>query len=202
MEQNPDVGIAKAKYGMLHGENLVATLENLEYMAIDSKYEGKATSAKLGTGASIYRVKAIKDVGGFDDCIRAAGEDADAEYRIRNAGWLLYKGTTALFYENHKKTWKDLWDENFWYGYGGCFILNKNRQRVTFAALSAGLLHSFIAYKITRRKAAFLLPLQHAFKKVAWFFGFVKGKIDTYKQGNTNHQKTCEVSPIRVFGII
>jgi len=184
MEQNPNVGIAKARYGMLHGENVVATLENIQYIAIDSKYEGKVNPEKLGTGASIYRVEAIRQVGGFDFHIKGAGEDADAESRIRNAGWLLYKGTPALFYERHKKTWKDLWDENFWYGYGGHYILHKNRQTVPFAALSAGLLHSFTAYKITHRKVVFLLPLQHAFKKIAWYFGFVKGKIDGYKHSS------------------
>jgi len=124
-------------------------------------------------------------VGGFDDHITGVGEDMDAESRIRNAGWLTYMGTTALFYERRRRTWKDLWNESFWYGYGGHDILRKNRsifalyKMIPPAGLLAGVWYSTIAYRMTRRKLAFLLPVQFVFKTIAWSFGFAKGKLDS-----------------------
>lgn len=113
----------------------------------------------------------------------------DAEYRIRNAGWLLYLGTPALFYERHKKTWKALWSEYFWHGYGGYHIIRKNSDIAAFykmvppAGFLAGVWYSLLAYKVMRRKIVFLLPLQYTFKRVAWCFGFVKGQIEGCKRG-------------------
>jgi len=36
------------------------------------------------------------------------------------------------------------------------------------------------AYKLTRQSVVFLLPLQYAFKKIAWYFGFAKAHFDGY----------------------
>ena len=195
MQQNPTVGIAKARYETYPEEKLVAALENIAYIAVDSRYGGKVTSRTLGTGGSIYRVKAIKQVGGFDAYITGVGEDMDAEYRIRNAGWLLYKGTPALFHERRRKTWKDLWDEGFWHGYGVHYIFRKNRgiialyKMVPPAGFLVGVWYSTIAYKITRRKTVFLLPLQYTFKRIAWCLGFAKGQIEKYKHRNDKLQQ-------------
>jgi len=186
MQQNPNVGIAKARHGNWPGENLVGFLENIAFQAVDFKYRGKVVSRALGTGGSIYRVEAIRQVGGFDSHITGVGEDADAEHRIRKAGWLLYRATSALFYERRRKTWKALWGEGFWHGYGGHYILRKNSgvlalyKMTPLAGFLAGVWYSIIAYKIMRRKIVFLLPLQYAFKRLAWCFGFAKGQIDEY----------------------
>lgn len=195
MQHNPKVGIAKARYGNYPAENLVAALENFAYMAVDFKYGGKATSKTLGTGGSIYRVKAVKQVGGFDECITGSGEDMDVEYRIRNTGWLLYIASPATFYERRRKTWKALWDEGFWHGYGMHYILRKNRGIVAVYKMSppagfiVGAWYSTIAYKIIRRKAVFLLPFQYAFRRIAWCFGFLKGQIDEYRRHAKNYRK-------------
>jgi len=190
MQQNPTVGIAKATYGTYPRENLVGTLENIAYQAVDSKYGGKVSSRPLGTGGSIYRVEAIKQVGGFDNRISGVGEDMDAEYRVKHAGWLLYRATPALFYERRRKTWKDLWKEAFWHGYGGHYLLRKNRGIATLykmtplAGFVAGVWYSIIAYKLIHRMWVFLLPIQYAFKRIAWCFGFAKGQIDGYRHVN------------------
>lgn len=189
MQQNPTVAIAKARYGTCPEENLVGLLENIAFQAVDFRYPGRVRSRVLGTGGSIYRVKAIRQVGGFDDQISGVGEDADAEYRVRKAGWVLYRATPAVFYERRRKTWRALWDEGFWHGYGGHRILRKNSRTITFYKMSppvgfvAGVWYSIIAYKFTGRKRIFLLPLQYAFKRMAWCFGFVKGQIDGRKKG-------------------
>ena len=191
MEQNPTVGVAKARYGIYPQKNLVGALEDIGYLAVDFKYGGEVTASRaLGTGGSIYRVKAIRQVGGFDDYISGVGEDLDAEYRIRNAGWMLYRATPALSYERRRKTWKDLWKEGFWHGYGGHYLLRKGKGIFTLykmnpvAGFLAGAWYSTIAYKITHRKIVFLLPLQYTFKRMAWCFGFIRGQIEEYKKGD------------------
>ncbi len=189
MQQNPRVGIAKARYGTWHGENLIGFLENIASQAVDYKYGGKETSRALGTGGSIYRVEAIKRVGGFDDRIKGVGEDQDIEYRIRKTGWLLHLGAPALFYEKRRKAWKDLWKEYFWHGYGGDYVIRKNSEIITLykmtppAGFVAGVWYSMIAYRMMRRKTVFLLPIHYTFKRIAWFFGFVKGQIGRARAG-------------------
>lgn len=190
MQRNPTVGIAKARYGIHPEENLVGFLENMAYLAVDFKHGKKITSRPLGTGGSIYQVEAIRKVGGFDSHIKGVGEDMDAEYRIRNAGWLLYRGTSATFYEGHRNSWKSLWKEYFWHGYGGHDIYRKNRgilalyKMVPPAGFLAGAWYSTVAYRMMLRKTVFLLPFQYAFKRIAWCFGFIKGQIDRYKHDN------------------
>jgi len=189
MEKNPKVGIAKARYGFSNNENLVQFFENICYAAVDHLHGGKSTSRTLGSGGSIYRIDAIRQVGGFDDNLTGVGEDMDAEFRVRCAGWLLFLGSPAIFYERRRKTLKALWDEGFWYGHGGNFTLQKNKsafnflKMTPFAGLFAGAWYSTVGYKLTRKKAVILLPLQYAFKRMAWCCGFVKGQIDRCKSG-------------------
>lgn len=184
MEQNPKIGIAKARYGILDEENLVGFLENIGYVAVDHMFGGKMTSRALGTGGSIYRVEAIRQVKGFDASIKGAGEDMDAECRIRRSGWFLFLGSPAVFYERRRKSLKSLWDEGFWHGYGEDFTLRKNRkvfallEMTPMAGLVAGTWYSTNAYKLVRKKIVFLLPLQYSFKRIAWCVGFIKGQID------------------------
>lgn len=182
MERNPTVGIGKGKYGVYTRANLVTTLENMEFAVNNLKRSGRTISMPLGTGGSIYRVKAIRQVGGFDQNIIGSGEDMDAEYRIRAAGWLLYV-TPAVFYERHRETWKSLWNEYFWHGKGGRHLFEKNRQFVNLykmlppVALGAELFRVATAYRLTRRKAILLLPFHYVFKRIAWFLGFVKSML-------------------------
>lgn len=187
MQHNPDVGIAKARHGTYSAENLTEFLENIPFQAVDFKYQGIVTSRSLGTGGSIYRVKAIRQVGGFDEQIVGSGEDLDVEYRIKEAGWLLYLGTPAFFYERRRKTWKDIWNHGFWYGYHVHYILRKDMGIIALykmappAAFIAAVWYSILAYKIVRSNWVFLLPFQYTFKRIAWLFGFAKGQIDAHK---------------------
>jgi glycosyltransferase involved in cell wall biosynthesis len=181
MERNPRVGIAKGKYGMQKRNNLVATLEDIEF-ALTFRCEGETNSQSLGTSGCIYRVEAIRKVGGFDPSIKGAGEDTDVENRIRSAGWSLYI-TSAVFYEKRRNTWKSLWSEYFWHGIGASYVFRKNRRGINIykmlppVAIFAELLRVPLAYRLTRRNAALLLPFHYVFKRIAWFLGFIKGKL-------------------------
>lgn len=183
MEKHPEVGIGKAKYEMLVKENTVAALENIPFIIQDSKDERTINSKLPGTGGSIYRVEAIRQVGGFDSEMKGVGEDQDVAYRIRAAGWVLRR-SSAFFYEKRVQSWKDLWDKYLWYGYGDYHLYRKNRnifslyKMVPIAGFVAGVLHTFDAYRLTRRKCVFLLSFHFAFKMTAWCLGFAKGKAD------------------------
>lgn len=182
MEQNLTVGIAGGKFKMYPGENLVATLESIEWLVMDHMHGQKAAPKPVlhRAGGCVYRVKAIRQIGGFDCYIKGALEDLDAEYRIGENGWLTYFTTDAVFCDRRRATWRDLWKENYWYGYGGHYFFHKYRKRISASAFLEGIRRSMFAYKLTRNCVVFLLPFQYAFKKIAWYFGFAKAHFDGY----------------------
>ena len=189
MERNPDVGIAKGKYSLTPGANWIATLEIYSRAAskmVDFNYKVKTRSKAMGTSGCIYRVKAIRQVGGFDENIRGYGEDLDAECRVRTAGWLLC--TTDVRFQDYERrglTWKNLWNRYLKRGYDTHHFLDKNKGMIALykmlppAAFLAGLLHALTVYKLTRQKVAFLLPLQSTFKMTAWWLGFIRCHLDS-----------------------
>ncbi|MCK4478507.1 glycosyltransferase [Candidatus Bathyarchaeota archaeon] len=184
MEKNPMVGIAKAKYGAFPEENLIATLENIPFLVDDihSGNEWKTASKLPGTGGSIYRVEAINQVGGFDYHLKGTGEDQDAAFRIKEAGWSICR-TNAVFYEQRSKTWKAIWEKYVWYGHGDYDLYLKNRRifsllkMTPFAGFIAGVLYAIPAYRLLRRKVVFLLPIHFTFKMTAWCLGFLIGYL-------------------------
>ena len=185
MDKNPDVGVGKGRYGMYDESSLVAYLENIEAIVEFLGSEQKALSKPLGTGGCIYRIEAIRQVGGFNEKVKGAGEDVEAEYRIRKAGWLL-KITPAEFYEMRVKSLKALWDEYFWHGSGGRFISSKIEPSSILyrmfppAGILTELLRSFNAYNLVHRKVVFLLPLHWIFKRIAWSLGFAISYVQGY----------------------
>lgn len=181
MNKNPKVGIAKARHGMMDQESVVAVLENVPFMVYDSK-DGSVNSKLPGTGGSIYRVEAIRQVSGFDSGMRGVGEDQDAAFRIREAGWIL-KRSSAIFYERRVQTWDGVWRKWFWYGFGDYDLYCKNRGVFSLFRMTplAGFVNGFLyiadAYRLIRRKSVILLPFHFAFEMAAWCTGFVSGDI-------------------------
>ncbi|MHA1267705.1 MAG: glycosyltransferase [Candidatus Helarchaeota archaeon] len=182
MEQKPKVGIAKARYGFMRGENIVASLENIPFIVFDSK-NGSLYSKLPGTGGAIFRVEAIRQVNGFDDRLKGVGEDQDVAYRIKVAGWRIER-SHALFFERRVQSWKRLWQKYFWYGHGDYTLYLKNRKifsiyrMIPLAGFVAGASLIFYAYRLTKCKTVFLLPFHFAFKMAAWCAGFTKSKIE------------------------
>jgi glycosyltransferase involved in cell wall biosynthesis len=184
MERNPKVGIAKARPIMVKEESVVAVLENVPFLLHASK--NVSLDSKLpGTGGSIYRVEAIRQVRGFDSEMRGVGEDQDIAYRIREAGWLL-KRTHVGAYDKRAQSWNELWKKYVWYGRGNYLLHKKYRgiiriyKMIPPAGLIAGLLCSFHAYRLTGDKLVFILPLHFIFKSTAWCWGFILGHLDMY----------------------
>ena len=108
---NPSIGVIGANMKGRLRNSLVAKLEAI---AQSRDYEfgvirdWRKNPKKLGTGGSIFRLAAIRKVGGFDLEIRGAGEDSDITTRIKSAGYLLILGQAEYEHE-FKQNLKSLW---------------------------------------------------------------------------------------------
>jgi glycosyltransferase involved in cell wall biosynthesis len=180
MERHPDVGIAKAKYGMLPKDNTIAFLENVVYVIEDSKKERLLSIP--GTGGSIYRVEAIRSVR-FDESFKGAGEDLDVAYRVSKCGWSIRR-SDAIFFERQRTTWKALWQKYFWWGCGMFNVFYKHRNLIKVYRMSppasfiAGLIRVPLGFKLSNSKVLLILPFHFAFKSMAWLLGFSKGYLN------------------------
>jgi glycosyltransferase involved in cell wall biosynthesis len=188
MEQHPKVGIAGGKYNVHIGHGLAADLENIVY-AVDSVFKPRANASKFGylPGAegAIYRVEAIRGVGGFDTKINGAAEDTEMAYRVRAKGWQLAT-TKETFTESTRASWQSLWKQYIWYGKGGHYIFHKDPSSLNLIKMSpiggfiAGILRSPDAYLLTHKSAFFLLPVHYTYKRLAWLLGFNKAHLNGY----------------------
>jgi glycosyltransferase involved in cell wall biosynthesis len=178
MDTHPDVGIGKARYEMRDEKNIIAFLESLPFVVATLNTQFQYFKLP-GTGGSIFNIKAIRQVDGFDNSLKGVGEDQDVAYRIALEGWKI-RLSNASFFEKRENTWNSLWKKYDWYGYGNYELHRKNRKIIKIykmippAGFLAGLFYSFSAYRLTGYKAVFLLPLHFVFKSVAWCWGFIK----------------------------
>lgn len=185
MERNPAVGIGRAKYGIWPESGPIAYLENVPFVVETSKYGKSVPLGICGTEGAIHRVKAMRQVGGFDVNIKGAAEDVDLARRILAVGWAA-EVTNATFYELCRETWRDLWNEYCWWGYGGHFSFHKAMDMSMPLKMSplggflAGCLRFPAAYKLTRRKLLLLLPFHYALKRLAFCYGFTKAHAEGY----------------------
>jgi glycosyltransferase involved in cell wall biosynthesis len=185
IERNPKVGIGRARYGIWPESGPVAFLENIPFVVETLRHNENVPLGICGTEGAIYRVNAMKQVGGFDVNIKGAAEDTDLAYRVLAAGWTA-QVTDAIFYELCRDSWKDLWNEYSWWGQGGHFEFHKKRKvelpfkMSPIGGFLAGCLRFPAAYKLTRRKLLFILPFHYAFKRLAYCFGFTKAHYEGY----------------------
>jgi glycosyltransferase involved in cell wall biosynthesis len=179
MEKNPNVGAACGRE-IFHGENVVDVLESANTLQTNPH---KTTEVDVvDVGGAIYRLETMNQVGGFDPNLKGAGEDVDITTKIKETQWKLSL-SPAKFYHRHRKTWRSLWAEYSWFGYGMHYVNHKHRRRFSAnyippIAFVQGLRRSFRIYKQIHQKKAFLLPLHYVFKHTAWFFGFVQSHRD------------------------
>ena len=185
MDRNPNVGIGRARYGIWTKSGPVAYLENIPFVVESMRAHTKVPLGICGTEGAIYRTAAVKQAKGFDINIRGAAEDVDLARRILATGWSA-SITEATFYELCRESWKELWVEYAWWGYGAHYGFHKDRDVSMLFKLSplGGLLAGFLrflpAYRLTRRSLMLLLPFHYAFKRFAFCYGFTKAHIDGY----------------------
>ncbi len=177
MEQNPKVGAATGRYMYMEGESFIASLHNLWQSATFNGY--------IGNDATIYRIKAISQAGGFDKRMKGACEDIDLIRRIKACGWIFSVNEKAKFYHFCRQTWKELWSEYVWYGEGGYYLVKKTRRKISWRQIPiitfvGGVKVAFMAYKMMKKKKSFLIPFLLVFENLAWWFGFIKAHFYGY----------------------
>lgn len=189
MEQNSQVGVATGKY--IHRKDahptLPAMLQSLSKYVVSIEFTRTREHRGLPPNdTSIYRVKASKQVGGFDKKIKGAGEDEDIIMRIRKKGWLLSVNEKAKFYVFPRETWQRLWLAYCWRGYGKHYLGHKHiglhvgMRSIPLVYFFLGFKVGLKAYKLTFQKKSLLLPLAYVFMKIAWWFGLMKGHREGY----------------------
>ena len=189
MAQRPQVGVAAGIY--VYRENAHMTLPAL-FQSLSKRVDSlefadaREFHGLPPTDATIYRVEASRQVGGFCREIRGASEDEDIFTRIRRRGWLLSVNRRARFYAHPRETWQGIWTESSWFGYGKHFLSHKrgDLQKLAYNSPVLFFFTSFRvggkAYRLTLRKEAFLLPLGYVFSTIAWWFGFLRAHAEGY----------------------
>jgi len=179
MKKNPHLGGARGIREVTNRTSLTGKLENLSLLL-------RITRRSVFDGHGIFRVKAIRQVGGFDTRIKRCGEDIDLIARMMEAGWP-FSVSDVKFY--HKSgSWNHVWNTSMGYGYGYHYRKHKHKYRDPVVpwsrsfpiVLTIGLRDSAIAYKLTHQKISFLLPFHYLFRSIPWWLGFAKSHIEGY----------------------
>ncbi|MGB9841306.1 MAG: glycosyltransferase [Candidatus Bathyarchaeales archaeon] len=137
-------------------------------------------------GATLCRVEALNDVGGFDRRITGASEDTDLVFRLVAQCWKLAINPSATFVHKQRETMKDLLKKGIWYGYGGHFMGHKyaSASKVIFRIppiyFISGLKFSRKAYVKYFEKKAFLIPIVTTVFSVGWCLGLILGHLSGY----------------------
>lgn len=185
MEENPRIGAAKAGYGFSYTGNIVADIENLRTLKPLLITHSLKSENLSGTGAAIFRLQALEKAGYFDERIRGAGEDIDMAVRITHQGWNLAT-SPAIFYESYRKTWKGLWKEYYWWGYGMHYVANKHRgtiilwTRLPLVSFIKGVFQALAAFKLTHKTRLLIYPFHVYYKRTAWLLGFLDSHFDKF----------------------
>ena len=193
METHPKVGIAKGRQSLKAGPSLLGTLEAYSRAASRMvNYQSKKAKFKsLGTGGAIYRVEALRHVGGFDETMRGYYEDFDVELKVKALGWALDTVDVEFCdYERKVLDYRAIWKRYWLRGYFVHYFLHKNRGAVQvykmspLIALVAGLLDAVKLYPFTGKIMVFSLPIVFLFKTCAWNMGFLASHLDSYEPDN------------------
>lgn len=106
LDNNPRVGIATAKILTSNGKRLDSTGDYLTVWGLPyprgrhesdvDAYDGQTDVFAASGGASLYRVKTLREVGLFDEDFFAYYEDVDLSFRTQLAGWKVRFVPTAI----------------------------------------------------------------------------------------------------------
>jgi glycosyltransferase involved in cell wall biosynthesis len=179
--KHPNVGILTGQIGVSSSENLVLTLELIPSIVEYSRQTWTRLEKLPGTGGSIYKVKAARDVGGFNERLAGRGEDIEIASRIKAAGWSAMGGD-GVFFETHGRlsSWRVLWKR---YSHEGaeirrCYSKMRGLYSIyrinPIASLLISFFYAFEGYRRTKLKSSLILPVHFFFKMTAWFYGFSK----------------------------
>lgn len=184
MEKNPDVAITAGIVAFVPRNlllNLELTPDIVKRVLFDRSSSFFWKNRRLiGTGGSTFRIKALRQVGGFDSKFKEGSEDIDVVLRIQKLGWQI-KINDGVFYEFHNgmSTIVDLLRKYYLYGYSSYQLYIKNKNAFSLFRMTPlpsflfGILIASKAYKLFYKKYFFLLPFHFSFKMIGWIFGFI-----------------------------
>jgi GT2 family glycosyltransferase len=176
IEKNPRLGGAATIREIANLSSYAAKLERLSLLRI------RGTSVLDGHG--IFRLRAMRQVGGFDTQIKGAGEDLDMIARIRRAGWPLSVTNVKFYHKPH--LWRQIWTNKVRDGYGTHYLGHRHKGWISVwdktipIVCILGFRDSLTLYKLTGQKTSFFVPLYKSLKAIPWWLGFVKSHIDGY----------------------
>lgn len=177
MDKRPKVGISIGSQVYKKG-TLVATIRSL--------YNQITSDDFLGNDATIYRLRALTQVGGFDKNIVFACEDLDVTEKILENGWTFLPNKEAKFFHHPKDNIKDLFLEQIMFGFGAHYVHHKHNKLVNlWKHLPA---NNFIwgfelaskSYKLQHQKTSFLIPFLLGIQRICWWIGFIESDITGY----------------------
>jgi glycosyltransferase involved in cell wall biosynthesis len=174
--KRPRAGLVRGRGYFTESRDFVADVQNLLFCSIDVVY----------FGATLSRVAALKQIGGFDRRIKGASEDVDIKIRMLIYNWDCLINEEAIFFHVPKDTLQDLFKQYSWYGYGDHFLhhkysgLIKIPYRLPPIFFGWGLKLSKKSYRNLHKKKCFLIPLLCLFISVCWCLGFFKAHIEGY----------------------
>jgi glycosyltransferase involved in cell wall biosynthesis len=182
MEENPNMGAAQGiAFKTIPQATIFNIVEARNIVTTESK------TREIGCGGTIFRLKALQGVGGFDITIKGAGEDVDVTRRIKKSGWAIAPNNLAQQRKGHPPaTLKALWRKSFWYGYANHFIYHKYKNSQMLIkyfppiVLVGGIKSSIPIYQLINRKKVLVFPVFHYFIMLAEFFGFISSHKGGY----------------------
>jgi len=186
MEKHPNVGFCGVRIVPL-GKSVVSRLQGYQWTIPVSDWKRVGYfMGKIGIQGVICRVDAIRSVDGFDLSIDGAGEDVDLFIRMRLAGWGIGSNNETCIYHFMRDTWRSLWKESVWWGYGTYYISSKHKpifpdmkRRVGFAILDCIKL-TFKSLRLTKDIACVLMPIHYSIRRLGFLIGHLHAKENGY----------------------
>ena len=186
MEDHVKAGFCGAQIIPL-GETVVARLQGYQWVirGLNTKRAGYFMG-KTGIQGTICRVDAIKSVGGFDLSIEGAGEDVDLFIRMKLAGWEIGANKETRIYHFMRDTWRGLYKESMWWGYGTAYIASKHKplfpslkRRAGFAIVECIIL-TFKSFRLTKDLACVIMPIHYGIRRLGFLAGHWYARKNRY----------------------
>jgi len=185
ISKNPDVGLAT-------GQSVHIELEGKAVTNILSLYMSMLRVVHFG--ATICRTQVMREVNGFDQRIKGAGEDMDIACRMVMAHWRLATNSKAFFFHKQRATLRGLVNKGIWHGFAGHFMSHKYEDSIKIPYrlppiyFGLGLKLSSKAYRKYGKKKSFLIPIASSFFSIGWCLGFILGHISGYGHSIKDHE--------------
>ncbi len=186
MEKHPELAGAEAIMDWL-GDSLCARLEGYIWLLYCRKRAQEGYLKTIGSAGSIYRVSALREVGGYDFLIKGSGEDADICLRLGRKGWKFKMNPNARYYHRVRASWLGLAREYLWWGEGAHYAYHKHPNYGSPwrffppIAFLAGLKHGWSCFQMTGDPWCSLIPFHYAFKRLAWCLGYLRAHLKRYQ---------------------